>query len=252
MRFWSGSQKPAHLGAQILQIERLGNEPVGPEFLAFAVLDRRTPRGHHQHLDVRQDGVAANVPAYLITRNLGQHHVQQDKVRPKAFDAKQGFRARGDTLVAVTLLQDKEFKCGGNVVVVLDDKDKRRKVRMGDTRGHHQRRLVRWGLVRTAVIGAGSKDGGPDLIDLIQTQLVDPFRFGLIVALVFTMYRTRAATGTVVPLAAGVVFVSVILAATMPTTASGMTKAVLAGLVSNLIFLGIVLALAVLVRRLRA
>lgn len=89
------------------------------------------------------------------------------------------------------------------------------------------------------------------MIDLIQTQLLDPFRIGLIAALVFTMFRTQAATGTFVPLAAGVVFVAVILATTMPTTASSVTEAVLAGLVSNLIILGIVLALAVLVRRLR-
>jgi hypothetical protein len=89
------------------------------------------------------------------------------------------------------------------------------------------------------------------VLDLIQTQLFDPFRISLIVALVFTMFRTRGATGTVIPLGAGVVFVAVILATTMPTTAPSVTGAVLAGLVSNLIILGIVLALAVLVRRLR-
>ena len=42
------------------------------------------------------------------------------------------------------------------------------------------------------------------MIDLIQSQLLDPFRIGLIAALVFTMLRTRGATGTVLPLAAGV------------------------------------------------
>jgi hypothetical protein len=87
--------------------------------------------------------------------------------------------------------------------------------------------------------------------DLIQSQLVDPFRIGLIVALVFTMVRTRAATGTVVPLAAGVVFVAVILPMTTAPAEVTLTDAVLAGLASNLIILAIVLALGLVYRRLR-
>ena len=55
------------------------------------------------------------------------------------------------------------------------------------------------------------------MTELIQSQLMDPFRIGLIVALVYTMFRTRAATGTAVPLALGVVFVAVILPSTQPT-----------------------------------
>jgi hypothetical protein len=87
--------------------------------------------------------------------------------------------------------------------------------------------------------------------DLIQSQLLDPFRIGLIVALVFTMVRTRAATGTVVPLAAGVVFVAVILPMTTAPAGVTLTDAVLAGLASNLIILAIVLALGLVYRRLR-
>lgn len=89
------------------------------------------------------------------------------------------------------------------------------------------------------------------MIELIQSQLMDPFRIGLIVALVFTMFRTRAATGTALPLAMGVVFVAVILPSTRPSGATSLTEAVAAGIVSNLIILGIVLALAMIVRRLR-
>jgi len=87
------------------------------------------------------------------------------------------------------------------------------------------------------------------MIELIQSQLTDPFRIGLIVALVFTMFRTQAATGTVIPLAAGVTFVAAILPSTQG--AEGLTRAVAAGIVSNLIILGIVLALAMIIRRLR-
>ena len=89
------------------------------------------------------------------------------------------------------------------------------------------------------------------MIDLIQSQLLDPLRLGLIVALVFTMFRTRAATGTVIPLAAGVVFVAVILPLTQGAGTASLAQAVAAGIVSNLIILGIVLALAMIVRRLR-
>ncbi len=89
------------------------------------------------------------------------------------------------------------------------------------------------------------------MIDLVQAQLLDPFRIGLIVALVVTMVRTRAATGQVLPLAAGVVFVAVILPSTNPPAGVTLTDAVLAGLASNLIILAIVLALVLAWRRLR-
>jgi hypothetical protein len=90
------------------------------------------------------------------------------------------------------------------------------------------------------------------VIELIQSQLMDPFRIGMIVALVYTMVRTRAATGTAIPLALGVVFVAVILPSTQGSGAASLTNAVLAGIVSNLIILGIVLALAMIIRRLRS
>ncbi|OYX20254.1 MAG: hypothetical protein B7Z04_06800 [Rhodobacterales bacterium 32-66-9] len=89
------------------------------------------------------------------------------------------------------------------------------------------------------------------MIELVQSQLLDPFRIGLIVALVFTMLRTRAATGTLLPLALGVVFVAVILPSTRGTGTVGLIQTVLAGLASNAIILGIVMALAVFFRRLR-
>ena len=89
------------------------------------------------------------------------------------------------------------------------------------------------------------------MIDLIQSQLLDPFRIGLIAALVFTMFRNRAVTGTLLPLALGVIFVAVILPSTQGSGAASLTEAVAAGVVSNLIILGIVLALVMIVRRLR-
>jgi hypothetical protein len=90
------------------------------------------------------------------------------------------------------------------------------------------------------------------VIELIQSQLMDLFRIGMIVALVYTMFRTRAATGTAIPLALGVVFIAVILPSTQGSGTASLTDAVLAGIVPNLIILGIVLALATIIRRLRS
>lgn len=93
----------------------------------------------------------------------------------------------------------------------------------------------------------------PDLpsLELIQTQLTDPLRIGLIAGLVITMFRTRAVTGTVLPLALGVAFVAVILPMSNPKPDLTLVDAALAGLVSNLVILAIVLGLSVIVRRLR-
>ncbi len=89
------------------------------------------------------------------------------------------------------------------------------------------------------------------VVGLIETQLLDPLRIGLIVGLVITMLRTRAATGTVLPLVAGVVFVAVLLPLTNAPVGVSLMQAVLAGIVSNAVILGIVLALAQLIRRLK-
>ncbi len=89
------------------------------------------------------------------------------------------------------------------------------------------------------------------MIDIVFSQLSDPFRIGLIIALVVTMLRTSAVTGRVLPLAMGVVFVAVILPTTMPSGTANLSNAILAGLVSNLIILGVVLVIAALVARLR-
>ncbi len=89
------------------------------------------------------------------------------------------------------------------------------------------------------------------MLDLIQTQFLDPLRIGLIVGLVITMYRTRATSGVLLPLALGVAFVAVILPVSNPKPEVALMDAVLAGLASNLVILAIVLGLSVIIRRLR-
>jgi hypothetical protein len=79
------------------------------------------------------------------------------------------------------------------------------------------------------------------MLELINQQLTDPFRIVLLIALFSTMLRTRAATGTYLPLAAGAVFVAVILPLTLSNGGDFMT-AVLAGIVANVTILAIILA----------
>lgn len=89
------------------------------------------------------------------------------------------------------------------------------------------------------------------MADLVLSQLTDLFRIGLIIALVVTMHRTAAVTGRFLPLVLGVVFVAVMIPATMPSGSASLTDAVLAGLVSNTILLIPVLAGAKLIARWR-
>jgi hypothetical protein len=80
------------------------------------------------------------------------------------------------------------------------------------------------------------------MLDLLTTQLTDPFRAGLILALFFTMLRTRQDTGIVMPLLAGIVFVAVIIPNTMGTTAP-MVQAIGIGIIANAVLVGIVLGI---------
>ena len=89
------------------------------------------------------------------------------------------------------------------------------------------------------------------MIDLVLSQLTDLFRIGVMIAMVVTMLRTSAVTGRVLPLALGVVFVAVMLPSTMTRGSASLIDAILAGLVSNLIILLPVLAVATLIVRLR-
>jgi hypothetical protein len=89
------------------------------------------------------------------------------------------------------------------------------------------------------------------LFDLIISQLIDPFRVGLLIGLVITMQRTAAVTGRIVPLVLGVLFVAVMLPTTMPSSSVSLKDAILAGIASNVILLIPVLALMWLIARVR-
>ena len=91
-----------------------------------------------------------------------------------------------------------------------------------------------------------------DLSNLILSQLADPFRIGLMVALVITMQRTQGTTGVWVPLAAGVLFVAVIIPSTMLTVlAQPLWQVVAVGMVSNAIILAVILSAWAIYQRFR-
>ena len=86
-------------------------------------------------------------------------------------------------------------------------------------------------------------------LETLLAQLSDPFRIGLLVALVFTMLRTRAQTGTWAPLAAGIVFVAVMIP--MTTGAGNGWQPIASGLVANAIVVAVLMAIVTVYGRLR-
>lgn len=91
------------------------------------------------------------------------------------------------------------------------------------------------------------------LTDLLLSQLADPFRIGLVIALIVTMLRTQAATGTWMPLAAGALFVAVVIPVTAPQGALAfpLWQVVAVGVVADIILIALALAVWTLYRRLR-
>lgn len=86
-------------------------------------------------------------------------------------------------------------------------------------------------------------------ISIILTQLTDPFRIGLVAALIYTTIRNVAATGWLVPLAAGILFVAVIIATTLPKAGETLTVTTLTGIASNIVISAIMLAALFLYQR---
>ena len=80
------------------------------------------------------------------------------------------------------------------------------------------------------------------LNQLLLSQLLDPFRIGLLVALVATAYNTAGTVGVAVPLILGTVFVAVLLPITMQSEEVAKMTAILTGLAANAIVVAIILA----------
>lgn len=80
------------------------------------------------------------------------------------------------------------------------------------------------------------------ITEIFTTQIIDPFRVGMLVILYLTMLRTQAASGTWAPLAAGVVFVSVLIPMTLQQLGFGpeFYRAVGVGVLTNSLILGVI------------
>lgn len=78
-----------------------------------------------------------------------------------------------------------------------------------------------------------------EITTLMLQQATDIFRLGLLAGLIFTTERTRLQTGVVLPLIAGVIFVAIIIPATMPQPGVNMWLAVSTGLFVNAIIVAL-------------
>jgi len=72
-----------------------------------------------------------------------------------------------------------------------------------------------------------------DIAALLTEQATDIFRLGLLAGLIYTTERTRTQTGVLLPLLAGIVFVAIIIPATMPKPGQDMWVAAATGIAVN-------------------
>jgi hypothetical protein len=81
------------------------------------------------------------------------------------------------------------------------------------------------------------------MIDIILSQLTDPFRIGLIFFLLLTAIRTRANMGLWMPLGMGVVFIAILIPlTTAAASAVPRLHAIGLGVASNSVILAVFLA----------
>jgi hypothetical protein len=78
---------------------------------------------------------------------------------------------------------------------------------------------------------------------LLISQLKDPFRVGLLIALIATTMRNAAVTGWALPLAAGMLFVAYIIAFTFPASPYPAWQVTAVGFLANLVLTGALLVL---------
>lgn len=79
------------------------------------------------------------------------------------------------------------------------------------------------------------------LFEVLLAQLTDPFRIGLLIALMLTAANTAQTVGRTVPLLLGLAFVAVLIPTAFVKDQPGIVTAIAVGLVSNAIILGVLL-----------
>jgi hypothetical protein len=78
-----------------------------------------------------------------------------------------------------------------------------------------------------------------DISKLLVEQFTDLFRLGLLAGLIYTTERTRMQTGVVLPLVAGIVFVAIIIPATMPKPGVSLWLAAGTGVAVNAVIVAV-------------
>jgi uncharacterized membrane protein HdeD (DUF308 family) len=90
------------------------------------------------------------------------------------------------------------------------------------------------------------------MTELFAANLIDPFRIILLAALIATMLRTRANTGTWLPLALGALFVAVLIPLTLqPAQSLPLWQVVAVGFLANVVLLAVGMALWTAFQRMR-
>lgn len=80
--------------------------------------------------------------------------------------------------------------------------------------------------------------------ELLEAQLTDVFRAGLVLALIYTTARTQAVTGRLLPLLAGIMFVAIIVPVTAPNALPApLWMQIATGLFANALFVALGLAI---------
>jgi hypothetical protein len=91
-----------------------------------------------------------------------------------------------------------------------------------------------------------------DVVQIIVEQLADPFRIGLLIALLFMAARPSGGHNRWLPIALGLVFVAVLIPTAMASNVPDPVSAQIGvGLLSNAIIVGIMLFAEALLERLR-
>ena len=90
-----------------------------------------------------------------------------------------------------------------------------------------------------------------EFVNILISQLADPFRIGLLVALLFTAQNTSGALNRWLPIGLGLVFVAVIIPTALASESAPVAAEIGVGFVSNAAVLAVMLAAQAIVERAR-
>jgi hypothetical protein len=90
-----------------------------------------------------------------------------------------------------------------------------------------------------------------EFVNILVSQLADPFRIGLLVALLFTAQNTSGALNRWLPIGLGLVFVAVIIPTALASESAPVGAEIGVGVVANAAVLAIMLAAQAIVERVR-